>query len=318
MEIWKALFEILIFPGLFFSVVMGILLAGLSAKLTARMQNRVGPPVLQPLYDFAKCCGKETIIPAKADKFLFKAMPVIGFCILISASVLIPFAGFGGFAKVSDIVVILYLLTFVSVCGIIGAAVSGSPYAGVGLSREMVSMISYELPFVLVLLAVAKHAGDVLGTGMTFSLLEIGKAQAQAGSFIAYPALIPAAVAMLFVIPCEIGLPPFDAAEAETEISEGMLAEYSGKPLGMYKLTHTVKTYVMSALFLALFTAGIRTGSAVLDFVIALVLLLAVMFLSMALPRAISARFKIEQIFRFYWTFVSLLALVSLILVWVL
>lgn len=65
------IFHVLVFPGLLFCVVVGVLLAGLDRKLVARMQNRVGPPLLQPWYDFLKCCGKETIIPRHARKGLF-------------------------------------------------------------------------------------------------------------------------------------------------------------------------------------------------------------------------------------------------------
>ena len=57
------LVQLLIFPGLLFCVVFGVLMAGIDRKLVARMQRRVGPPILQPWYDFVKCCAKETIIP---------------------------------------------------------------------------------------------------------------------------------------------------------------------------------------------------------------------------------------------------------------
>ena len=55
---------ILIFPGFLFCFVAGLLLCGIDRKMVAKMQKRVGPPVLQPFYDFFKLCGKETIIPA--------------------------------------------------------------------------------------------------------------------------------------------------------------------------------------------------------------------------------------------------------------
>lgn len=62
------LVQLLIFPGLLFCVVFGVLMAGIDRKLVARMQRRVGPPILQPWYDFVKCCAKETIIPRCAKK----------------------------------------------------------------------------------------------------------------------------------------------------------------------------------------------------------------------------------------------------------
>lgn len=310
MRVLLLLFHILIFPGLLFDVVMGVLLLGLCNKLVARMQNRVGPPVVQPWYDFLKCCGKETIVPRHARKGLYYAAPMLGFLLLISASLFIPVMGMAPVSADADLIVILYLLTFVSVCMILGAASSGSPFAGVGLSREMVAMISYELPFVLVILTVARAAGG------TFSLSEIVRYQQANGSFLANPLLWPAAAAMLFVIPCEAGMHPFDIAEAETEICEGTLAEYSGPPVAMYKLTHTVKVYVMTALFAAMFTGGVQTGNVLLNVIIYLITCILVMFFTMALPHAVCARFRVEQVFRFYWTWVAGIALLGLVLVW--
>ena len=76
-------------------------------------------------------------------------------------------------------------------------ASSGSPYAGVGLSREMVTILAVELPLVLVLLSVAKTVGDALGTGLCFSLTEIVRYQMANGSLITKLPMIPAAAAML-------------------------------------------------------------------------------------------------------------------------
>ena len=313
MSILITAFHILVFPGLLFCVLLGVLLTGAGRRLTARMQRRVGPPLLQPWYDFLKCCGKETIIPRHAKRQIFLAAPVVGFAALISAALFIPVMNYTAFSPGADLVVILYLLTLASVTMIVGASASGSPFAGVGLSREMVAMISYELPFVLVLLAVGCAAG---GDGVTFSLSAVRDWQSANGPLLFRWSMIPAALAMLFVIPCEVGAHPFDVAEAETEICEGMLAEYSGAPLGLFRLSTCVKTYLMSALFCALFLGGLSTGITVLDVLIVAVLCLAVTFVTMAVPHAVCARLKTEQIFKFYWTVVAALAAVSLILVW--
>ncbi len=312
------LFYLLVFPGLLFCILMGVLLSGLDRILVARMQRRVGPPLLQNWYDFLKCMGKETIIPRHARRTVYLFAPVVGFGALITISLFLPVLnGKAAFSGNSDLVVILYLLTLVSVCGMVGASASGSPFAGVGLSREMVAMISYELPFVLVMLSVSLKtvALNPMGAPLTFSLTEIWNYQAAHGPLICHWSLIPAALAMLFVIPCEVGMHPFDVAEAETEICEGMLAEYSGKPLAVYKLTHMVKMYVMCALFYVLFLGGLSTGMAAVDVVIFVLVCALLTFLTMSLPHAVCARFKVEQVFQFYWTWVAALALVSLVLV---
>ena len=315
-ELLMLIFHVLVFPGALFCIVIGFLLAGIDRKLVARMQNRKGPSLLQPVYDVLKCCGKETIVPRHARRGLFLGAPVVGFAALITTALFIPVMSYSAFSTGADLVVILYLLTLTSVTMMVGAAASGSPFAGVGLSREMVAMISYELPFVLVLLAVGKVAGDGSLLGCTFSLQAIMDWQAANGSMLFKWSMIPAAIAMLMVIPCEIGMHPFDVAEAETEICEGMLAEYSGAPLAVFKLSHCVKMYIMTALFCALFLGGLSTGIVILDIIIVLVLCTVVTFVTMTVPHAVCARFKVEQVFKFYWTVVAGLAAVSAILVW--
>jgi len=308
------LLHIFIFPGLLFVSVIGLLMTGIDRKLVARMQKRVGPPITQGFYDFFKLMGKETIIPEAANRKAFLAAPVIGYASLVVMVLFIPMFGFSVYSGTADMIVLIYLLTIPGVALIVGGTASGNPYAGVGASREMVTMIGYELPLILSVLAVCRKVG---GGVLSFSLNEIVAWQAQNGCNLFHWALIPAALAFLLVIPGEVGTQPFDVAEAETEICEGPLIEYSGAPLAMFKLNTAVKMFIMPALFVALFLGGIHTGIAVLDVVIFVLLTGVVSFLSMTVPHAISARFKVEGLFKFYWTTVALLGVISLGLVWI-
>lgn len=307
---------VLIFPGFLFCFLAGMLLCGIDRKLVAKMQKRVGPPILQPFYDFFKLCGKETIVPAAASKTVFLIAPLVGLAALVVIQLFIPVFSFSAFSGMADVIVILYLLLIPAMSIILGGAASGSPYAGVGLSREMVTIISCELPLVLVLLAVAKTVGSAMGTGLCFSLSDIAAYQAVNGSLITRISMLPAAVAMLLIIPGETGNHPFDAAEAETEICEGLLAEYSGAPLGVYKLSHAIKMLTLTSLFVALFLGGLGTGIVALDGIILFLLCVVLTAVSISFVHAITARLKIEQIFKFYWTLVSGLALISLVLAW--
>ena len=294
---------ILIFPGFLFCFLIGLLLAGIDRKIVAKMQKRVGPPVLQPFYDF------------------FKQM-------------FIPVFSFTAFSTMADVIVILYLLLIPALSMILGGAASGSPYAGVGLSREMVTVIACELPLVLVLLAVAKTVGNATGSGLVFSMSEIIRYQLANGSLIAHVSMIPAAIAFLLIIPGETGSHPFDTAEAETEICEGLLAEYSGAPLAVYKLSHSIKVLTLESLFVALFLGGIGralgaltaalglSGAAagmitgLLGAIVLVLLCIVITILFISLVHAITARLKIEQVFKYYWTVVTGLALLSLVLAW--
>ena len=307
---------VLIFPGFLFCFLAGMLLCGIDRKLVAKMQKRVGPPILQPFYDFFKLCGKETIIPASASKTTFLMAPLVGLAALVVIQLFIPVFSFSAFSGMADVIVILYLLLIPAMSIILGGAASGSPYAGVGLSREMVTIISCELPLVLVLLAVAKTVGSALGTGLCVSRSHILAHQAMDATLRTNLSLVPAAVAMLLIIPGETGNHPFDAAEAETEICEGLLAEYSGAPLGVFKLSHAIKMLTLTSLFVALFLGGLGTGIVALDGIILFLLCVVLTAVSISFVHAITARLKIEQIFKFYWTLVTGLALISLVLAW--
>ena len=326
-DIIENIIKALVFPGLLFATIGGLILAGFDRKVIARMQRRVGPPILQPTYDFFKLAGKETIVPHAANKPVYLAAPFVGYVSLIVMMTLIPIGGYSAFSGKADLIVILYLLTIPAVALIVGGSASGSPYAGIGISREMVTMMAYELPLIIVFLAVARLVG---GSSLEFSLQYINAWQVANGPVISHLAMIPAALAMLLVIPAEVGTQPFDVAEAETEICEGPLVEYSGLPLGMFKLNTAVKMFVMTSLFSALFLGGIYNGihtgvtlwgihfldiiiRAIIHFAISLVVTL----ICMTTVHAVTARLKIEHLFKFYWTVVTGLALISLILVWI-
>lgn len=304
---------VLIFPGFLFCFITGMLLCGIDCKIVAKMQKRVGPPVLQPFYDFFKLCGKETIVPAAASGTVFMAAPIVGLAALVVLQLFIPIHGFTAFSGMADVIVILYLLLIPAMAAMLGGAASGSPYAGIGLSREMVTVISCELPLVLVLLAVGKVAG---GDSVTFSMSNIVKFQLDNGSLITHASLIPAAIAFLLIIPGETGSHPFDTAEAETEICEGLLAEYSGGPLAVFKLTNSIKLLTMTSLFTALFLGGIGVGIPAVDALIMFAFSVVITIVTVSLVHAVTARLKIEQVFKYYWTIVTALALVSLVMAW--
>ena len=328
---------ILIFPGFLFCFVIGLLLCGIDRKAVARMQKRVGPPILQPFYDFFKLCGKETIVPTAASRTTFMMAPLLGLSALVVIQLFIPvfnFRVFRNLPEVADVIVILYLLLIPAVSVMMGGAASGSPYAGIGLSREMVTVLAVELPLVLVLLSVAKTVGNAMGTGLVFSMSGIADYQAAHGSLICRASMIPAALAMLLIIPGETGNHPFDAAEAETEICEGLLAEYSGAPLGIFKLSHAVKMLTLTSLFVALFLGGIGSGvvrliaaigltgglasaiALLLQVLIMVLLCIVLTLVTISFVHAVTARLKIEQLFKYYWTVVTGLALISLVLAW--
>ncbi|WP_195987266.1 complex I subunit 1 family protein [Clostridium sp. D53t1_180928_C8] len=321
MEYLSKLIYLIIFPGFIFTMLVGLFLSGLDRKVVARMQRRRGPKITQPFYDFVKLLGKDTIVPRNSNERLFIISPIIALVSICIIPTLFPIYDWSFFGGTADIVVIIYLLIIPAVAMIVGGMASGSPFASIGVSREVVAMVAYELPLITSLLAVCKKAGLILGEGTTYSLSAIASAQQSNGSFIFTLSLIPAAIAFLMILPAKIGVAPFDVAEAETELCEGPLAEYSGLHLGLFKLTHNIKIYVMTALFVVLFLGGIgiTTGNRGIDLLvntiilIILVIVISIMFLSIV--RGLMGRYKTNQMFKFYWTVPTILSLLSYVLV---
>lgn len=322
MDIVKCLIYVLVFPGVLFTLILSLFLAGIDRKLVARMQRRQGPPILQPLYDSLKLLGKDSIVPKSASRKLYLIAPFIGLASALSIPLFIPIYQNVFIPYSGDVILIIYLLTICGASLVLGGSSSGSHLAGIGASREVVTMIAYELPMVIAILSVCRKAGQILGIGSVYSMVGIQAAQSANGASISNWVLIPAALAFLMVIPAEVGVVPFDIAEAETEICEGPLVEYSGIYLAMYKITSNIKAFIMSGLFVALFLGGnglaiTESGIAncILNIVLYLVLVFVVMFITITLPRSVVGRLKINQALKFFWTIPTALSLISFILV---
>ena len=319
MEYFLKLVYLILFPGFIFTIIMGLLISGIDRKIVARMQRRRGPKIIQPFYDIVKLIGKDTIVPRNASSRLFIIAPIIALVSICIVPILFPIYNHVTlFEGTADIVVIIYLLIIPSVAMIVGGIASGSPFASIGISREVVSMIAYELPLITSVLAVCKKAGMISGEGVIYSLSKIASVQEANGSFIFSISLLPAALAFLMILPAKIGSSPFDVAEAETELCEGPLVEYSGLQLGLFKLTHKIKAYVITALFVVLFLGGIgisNTNFFLLNTLIRIVLSIVISILFLSVVRGVIGRYNSNQMFKFYWIVPTILALLSYILV---
>lgn len=321
MEYLKIILYIIIFPGLIFSSLIGFFISGLDRKIVAKMQRRRGPRISQSFYDFIKLLGKETIIPYSANKKLFIIAPIIAVVSIVIIPTFIPIGNFTFIKSTADVVVLIYLLIIPSLALIIGAMASSSPFASIGLSREVVSIIGYELPLIIIIIDVCKEAGKILGTGSIYSMELIGKAQAIEGNFMFSLSLLPAAIAFLMILPAKVGVSPFDVAEAETEICEGPLVEYSGIYLSLFKLSHSIKSYVMAMLFVALFLGNIfvRFNSNFINLIVNIAIMVAlsilIVILCLSIVRGCMGRYKTHQMFKFYWTIPTILSVISYFLV---
>ena len=103
---------ILVFPGLLFLSVSGMLLEYVDRKLYAKLQNRVGPPWFQPFADFVKLISKEDLVPGRDKKIMFRLLPFFALSAIVTSMLYIPVWGTkSAFSFNGDIIVVLYLLS---------------------------------------------------------------------------------------------------------------------------------------------------------------------------------------------------------------
>ncbi len=312
-----------------FAIPFGLLTKGIDRKLAAHMQWRVGPPVWQPFWDVKKLFQKETIVPEEAISWLYNAAPIL--C-LASTVVILLYIPLGPFPPIleghGDVILILYLLTIPSLAMVAGGFASSSPFASVGAQREMVLMMSYEFPLAATIIALAWKISSLYPKEAAFSLtaFSVHPIWNIMGPFGIIGAVILLLV-LLLVTTGEITKVPFDIAEAETEIAEGVFVEYSGRNLGLFYLADAVKTVVMSALIVAIFfpynLSPILTpyisipswGWAIVDFLFFLLKLEIVIFFCMTFIRVSVARFRVDQVVKVYWGYLTLASLIALIFI---
>lgn len=315
MDIVRMVINTLIFPGGIFAILLGLFLTGVDRILYARMQRRVGPPIYQPCFDTIKLWQKETIIPRTANYTAFRFAPLLGFAGMLAAVAIIPITGiYSGLYQSGDLLVVLYLLATPALALMIGASASGSPYSSVGLSREMTIMLAYEIPLVIVLLTVGMRVGMASGVTAVLSLSKIVNFQLNHGALLFDLAMLPAFAAFLCCIPGTIGVVPFDIPEAETEITEGPLLEYSGAGLAIFKLTGSLKMVVISALTVALFFPTGLGNFWLVNLLWFIIKCIVICTFAITLVRATRARMRLDQAFKFYLLVPTFLALISLVL----
>ena len=133
MDTLLGILHMCIFPGGVFALVIGFLFKGLDRRVEARLQRRVGPPLVQPWLDTAKLLTKETLIPRTACRQAFLMAPVVGFAGMAVCAAFIPVPGvFDGLYNMGDLLVLFYLLPIPAIAVMMGGSASSSPFGAVG------------------------------------------------------------------------------------------------------------------------------------------------------------------------------------------
>ena len=267
--------------------IVGCLLAGLDRIISARMQGRVGPPLLQPYYDVRKLIAKDDVTVSGVDGVY-----------MTCALVFTAFAG-GIFFAGDNLLMSAFVITMAALFFIMAAYSSRSPYAEIGASREAIQVMSYE-PMVLLMAVcffMATHTfmvRNVFLTNMPIILFTL-----------------PAFVGFMFILTIKLRKSPFDIStshHAHQEIVRGTTTEMSGKTLAKVEIMHWCET----VLFLG-WTGMFFIWSNPASIVVAIVVALAVWFFEILIDNNF-ARVKWQAMLKWSWVVALVLGGVNIVL----
>ena len=307
------LFQILIFPGTTFLILLAFLFEWIDRKVVARIQSRYGPlytglsGILQPIADFMKLLSKEDITPNSADKPIFTLTPIIHFSLALTALFLIPMINEAAIVSFEgDLIFLMFILALIILTVFLAGYGSASSFSIIGGVRSALQMIGYEIPIALSLIGPALSAG-------TLSISGIVQWQSSRGLWTVF--LQPIGFIILIVcLLAELEFVPFDIPEAETEIVAGWRTEFSGRKLALFKLGKDLELLLASALIASLYLGGAQTASIVPPIVIFLIKTVFALLL-LSISRALFARFRIDQMVSGMWKYLIPLATLQVILI---
>lgn len=250
---------------LIFLCVSALFLIWLERKISARIQNRMGPMLTGPgglrnrsmwtgglfqtAADAIKLLLKELIVPARADAVPFIIAPILIFAVSVTAFVVIPWAPALSVADLNIGLLYIISVSSLTVLSIIMAGwASNNKYSLLGGLRSAAQMLSYEIPLLFALL------GPILMAG-TLSMQGIVMAQHELGVWYIVPSFLGAVIYYIAAI-AEVNRPPFDIPEAESELVAGYVSEYSGMMFAMFFLAEFSNMMLVSAVAAAVFLGG--------------------------------------------------------------
>jgi ech hydrogenase subunit B len=268
----------------------GILLAGADRKLSARMQGRKGPPILQPYYDVRKLLEKERVSVNKVQGMYigcFLLFTVISGCIM--------FAG-------GDILMSLFTLTLGNVFLVLAAYSSGSPYSQIGAEREIYQVMAYE-PMVLLTaigfyLATGSYDVSDIAVNGTMPIIYL------AGIFIGF----------LFVLTIKFRKSPFDLSmshHAHQDLVRGLTTEFSGRSLAMVEIAHWYENILLLGFVFLFFSDGTYFG-----YIIGIAAAVAAFFMETLIDNSF-ARMKWQAALKTSWIIAAVLGISNILILFI-
>ena len=306
------LFRAVLFPGLIFVVLTLIWAVWFTRKLWGRIQDRRGPVHmgkyggLQLFADAIKLIAKETIIPDKAKRWMFRFLPGLLLVIVLLPFCFIPWDFDYWFIADLDVslVLVFAFLTAVPVIALLAGWVSGSKYTLIGGFRAANNQFAAEIPMIISTIGPAFLAG---------SLSLMGIAQAQTNVWFAI--LLPINLATFLVAAiASVGVFPFDAPVADSEIIFGWRTEYTGIYFTLTYFAEFAEQMLYSALIVALFLGG-PVGFPFLPGAVNFVIKFLITFFFFVLVSSSFQRLRQDQIVHYCWKYLLPLALLNVIIV---
>jgi len=313
MNIGVAIVNLIVFPGFVFLFFYSLFCEFIDRKVYARFQNRVGPPLYQPWADFFKLLSKEGLVPERADRKMFTAVPIFGIAAVVTAFLYIPiWSANSVYPFTGDIIVVAYLLTLPALLLFLAGWHSTNPFATVGGFRVLTQLFGYEVPFFLAILSPA------LVTGI-WSLSDIIQYQLGHVWFICWLPL--SFIVAIISLVGKLERIPFDIPTAEQEIVAGPLVEYSGGRLALMRLMVDVEMVAGAALISVLFLAGfdipgvhlLGVPASIVGFIAFVIKTLLIVFI-LSCIRALFARLRIEQMVTMCLKWLAPIAIIQLLI----
>jgi hydrogenase-4 component C len=245
-------------------LLLAPLYSGFSRVMRAKMHSRTGPPLMQNYRDITKLMTRQEVVSEQAG-WIFRVTPYLNLgCMFLAAMIIPSLTTASPLEATGDLILIVYLFALPRFFFAVAGLESGSTLAGIGARRELLVSALVEPILLLVIFVMALLAG-------TTNLGRIST-EVATGAFPYSLAYLLGLAAFAFAAYIEMGKLPFDLGEAEQEVQEGPLAEYSGRSLAILKWSIYLKQLVLVALFLALFIPfGAMTQLSLIGFVIAIV-----------------------------------------------
>ena len=275
---------IFIIAYLVLAPIIGCILAGLDRKMSARMQRRVGPPILQPYYDVRKLFEKEKQAPTRFQDFYI----IVYLIFLIGAGAIF----FGG----GDLLLVIFTETIGAVFLIIAAYSSNSPYAEVGAERELLQMMAYEPMMLLTAIGFYMYHGS-------FTVNDLVSADNMA-----FLPMIGIFFGFIYILTIKFRKSPFDLSmshHAHQELVRGVTTEFVGRTMGWIEISHWFENIFILGFIFLFFCNGTVWG-----YVIGAIVCIVAYFLEVFIDNCF-ARMKWQFAFKSAWIVAIVLGVVN-------